>query len=105
MISNISVEETKEKKDQGPDFILLDVRRLDELHIASIEGATHIPLQELEKRLGELDKDKELIVFCHHGGRSRRAAQFLLEKGFNVKNMEGGIDAWSKKIDSSISRY
>lgn len=106
MIPSISVEEAKRKKDNGEDFVLLDVRTPQERELASLEGSLLIPLQELNIRIGELDKNKEIIVFCHHGGRSARATTFLQENGFTKsKNLEGGIDAWSKKIDNSIPRY
>ena len=88
------------------DVVLLDVREHDEVATAAIEGALHIPLREIPARLGELDADKALVVMCHSGGRSHRAAQYLLGSGFtNVFNLKGGIDAWSTQLDSRIPRY
>jgi rhodanese-related sulfurtransferase len=90
----------------GDDVVLLDVREHDELAVASVAGALHIPMRELPARLAELDATKPLVVMCHSGGRSRRVAEFLQGNGFsNVFNLKGGIDAWSTQIDSRVPRY
>jgi rhodanese-related sulfurtransferase len=90
----------------GNDVVLLDVREHDELAVAAVDGALHIPMREVPARLGELDADKPLVVMCHSGGRSRRVAEFLKGNGFtNVFNLAGGIDAWSTQIDSRVPRY
>ncbi|WAC19458.1 molybdopterin-synthase adenylyltransferase MoeB [Luteolibacter sp. SL250] len=75
--------------------LLIDVREPDEYAIASIPGAVLIPLGTMQDRLGDLPKDREIIIHCKAGGRSARAVNLLLANGFtNVKNVEGGIDAW-----------
>lgn len=90
----------------GADVVLLDVREHDELAIAAVQSALHIPMREVPARLAELDPVKPLVVMCHSGGRSRRVAEFLKGNGFpNVFNLMGGIDAWSAQIDSRIPRY
>lgn len=90
----------------GDDAVLLDVREHDELAIAAVAGARHIPMREIPARLDELDAAKPLVVMCHSGGRSRRVAEFLQGNGFpNVFNLKGGIDAWSMQIDSRVPRY
>jgi sulfur-carrier protein adenylyltransferase/sulfurtransferase len=90
----------------GNEVVLLDVREHDELALAAVDGALHIPMREVPARLGELDADKPLVVMCHSGGRSRRVAEFLKGNGFtNVSNLAGGIDAWSTQIDSRVPRY
>jgi rhodanese-related sulfurtransferase len=90
----------------GGEVVLLDVREHDELALAAVEGAVHIPMREIPARLGELDPTKPLVVMCHSGGRSRRVAEFLKGNGFpNVFNLNGGIDAWSTQIDSQVPRY
>ena len=90
----------------GGDVVLLDVREHDELALASVDGALHIPMREIPARLGELDASKPLVVMCHAGGRSRRVAEFLQGNGFsNVFNLQGGIDAWSTQLDSRVPRY
>ncbi|HET8696309.1 MAG TPA: rhodanese-like domain-containing protein [Gammaproteobacteria bacterium] len=85
---------------------LLDVREHDELELAAIDGALHIPMRDVPARLAELDRDAPLVVMCHSGGRSRRVAEFLANNGFQqVFNLRGGIDAWSTEIDPQVPRY
>jgi rhodanese-related sulfurtransferase len=74
--------------------------------MAQIEGANLIPLGELPARWQELDREKEIFVFCHSGVRSARAAEFLRAAGFSkVANVAGGIDAWSEEVDPNVPRY
>jgi len=74
--------------------------------VAQIEGANLIPLGELPTRWQELDREKEIFVFCHSGVRSARAAEFLRAAGFpRVANVAGGIDAWSEEVDPNVPRY
>jgi len=85
---------------------LLDVRNHDELAIAAVHGAHHLPLHELPQRIAELNPAAPIAVLCHHGVRSRMAAEWLLHAGFeDVSNVEGGIDAWSLHIDPAVRRY
>lgn len=101
----ISPADLKRKIDAGEDFTLVDVREPDEYELANLGGVL-VPLRELPKRLGELDPARETIVYCHSGGRSQRAVEFLYEKGFrNVRNLIGGIDAWSRTVDPRVPRY
>jgi len=101
----ISVEQLKAKLDKGEKPVLLDVREPSEYKTANI-GGTLIPMGEISKRYVELDPKQEIIVHCHHGSRSQRVVEFLYDKGFtNVKNLVGGIDAWSKRIDPKVPRY
>ena len=102
----IPVEELAAWRTQNKDFILLDVREPHELQTASIAGARHIPMREIPARARELPKDKEIVVMCHHGGRSERVAAFLEAQGFSdAINLDGGINAWSEKIDPTVPRY
>ncbi|MFN0199373.1 MAG: rhodanese-like domain-containing protein [Planctomycetaceae bacterium] len=92
----------------GENFLLLDCRERDEHATASIKGAVLVPMSEIETRLSELESYRrgEIIVHCHHGGRSLKVARGLAAQGFaNVKSMAGGIDQWSTDIDQSIPRY
>jgi rhodanese-related sulfurtransferase len=90
----------------GDDVVLLDVREHDELAIAAVDGALHIPMREVPARIADLDSGKPLVVMCHSGGRSRRVAEFLQQNGFStVFNLKGGIEAWSAQIDSRVPRY
>ncbi|GAA2034891.1 adenylyltransferase/sulfurtransferase MoeZ [Agromyces tropicus] len=86
--------------------ILLDVREPWEAEIATIPGASLIPLGELDDRAGELDRAASVVVFCHLGVRSRLAAERLASAGFGrVRNLTGGIDAWSLAVDPDVTRY
>lgn len=97
---NITPEEVKARLEKGEKLFLLDVRTPEEYNgpLGHIEGSKLIPLQELDKKYTELDslKDKEIIVYCRSGNRSRFASLFLAEKGFKVKNMLGGMKAWNR---------
>lgn len=106
-IKQISVEELKAKMDRGEKFKLVDVRGHDEYETAQIKGSVLIPLQEFPARApDELSADDEIVIHCHHGGRSQRACQFLADMGYkNLSNLAGGIDAWSVKIDPQVKRY
>ena len=102
----ISPEATKEKLDTEKGVVLLDVREQWEHDMARIEGAVLISLGELPQRVKELDPEAPLIVYCHHGVRSFQATLWLRQQGFEkAQNLAGGIDAWSLKVDSSVSRY
>ena|SRR3989338_2699230 len=103
-----TVHDVIKKIEKKEDFLFIDVRNPDEREIASINGTVLIPLTELPSQMPILEKykDKEIVVHCHHGGRSMTAAKFLHQSGFkNVKSMDGGIDAWSLLIDNSVERY
>ena len=96
----------KQRLDRGDKFQFIDVREPHEYQIASIPGAKLIPLGEVPKRVGELDPNTEVVVHCKMGGRSAKAAEFLRQSGFkSVKNMIGGILAWSDKVDPSVPKY
>ena len=87
---------------------LIDVREPDEWEVARIPGAELLPLSQwpavaIEKLT---DKSQPLVIQCHHGGRSARAAAWLLQQGYEKAiNLAGGIDAWSVVIDPSVPRY
>ncbi len=88
------------------EVVLLDVRESAEVAVASVPGTLHIPMAQVPARLGELDRNRPLVVMCHGGVRSRRVAEFLLDQGFeNVFNLRGGIDAWSVEVDPRVPRY
>jgi rhodanese-related sulfurtransferase len=88
------------------DVILLDVREPEELALASIAEAMHIPMNQVPQRLDKLDRARPVVVMCHSGRRSRQVAEYLIANGFdNVFNLEGGIDAWSRQVQPSLPRY
>lgn len=91
---------------EGDRVVLLDVREPHEHAIARIEGATLVPLRTVPSRAAELPRDRTIVVYCHHGMRSRMAGEFLVDQGFaDVVNLAGGIDAWSAEVDPSVPRY
>jgi sulfur-carrier protein adenylyltransferase/sulfurtransferase len=102
----ITVEDLKQRLDEGRPVTVLDVRNPQEYEISRIEGSVLIPLHELRDRLGELDTAATIVAHCHTGMRSARAVQFLRQMGFSrAVNLSGGIDAWSDRIDPSVPRY
>ena len=102
----ITPKELKEKLDKKEDLILLDVREPWESEICSIQGSKLIPLGDLGERTEELDKTKEIVLYCHHGGRSFMALNKLKKSGFKkLKNLDGGIDAWAEDVDQEMERY
>jgi adenylyltransferase/sulfurtransferase len=101
----ISVEELKRRLDAKEDVFILDVREPHEYQICNLNGHL-IPLNDLPKRVNELDPDKEVVVHCKMGGRSAMAVEFLHKSGFTkAKNLTGGIIAWSDKIDPKVPKY
>ena len=102
----ITVQELKQKIDRGETVVLIDVREPWEYNIAKIQGAQLIPLGTLATEYKKLDSNAEIVIHCKMGMRSMDAAQFLLQQGFkNVKNLTGGIIAWSQQIDPSVPIY
>ncbi len=102
----ITAGDLAERLRQERPPVLLDVRREDEVRVARIAGARHIPLDELPQRWTELDPAAALVVYCHHGVRSAQAAAFLRQAGFtDVASLRGGIDAWAREIDPRMPRY
>ncbi len=76
------------------DLVVLDVREQHEWNAGHIAGAIHIPLGDLQARVGELDPAAHTLVVCHVGGRSARATQWLHAQGHDVVNLAGGMEVW-----------
>ena len=105
-IPEINVNDLNLKFTNNENFMLLDVRTDQEVFISKIQGSIHIPMNDVPLRLDELNKEKEIVVQCKSGKRSAKVCEFLLNNNFsNVKNLKGGIIAWSEEIDSSIIVY
>ena len=105
-LGEIEPTEVKQKIDRGDKFVLIDVREPHEYQICRIPTSVLIPLGDLPKRLNELDKNSEIVAHCKSGVRSGKATNLLRENGFkNVRNMKGGILAWSDKVDPSVPKY
>lgn len=103
-MQTLTPQEFKERIAQG--VATVDVRTPEEVQIAALAGAINIPMNELPNRLGELNAQAPVLVLCHHGMRSEMASRFLERNGFtDVAHLEGGIDAWSVVVDSSVPRY
>jgi adenylyltransferase/sulfurtransferase len=104
--SEIEVREVKEKLDRGDNFVLIDVREPHEYRIASIPGAQLIPLATVPQHLNEFDKDADIVIHCKSGMRSAKACGIFRQAGFqSVRNMKGGILAWSDQVDPSVPKY
>ncbi|MSV30861.1 MAG: molybdopterin-synthase adenylyltransferase MoeB [Bryobacterales bacterium] len=98
--------EVKARIDRGDSFVLVDVREPHEYQICNIPFARLIPLGELPKRVNELNQADEIVMHCKSGMRSAKACDFLKQAGFGkVKNMKGGILAWSDKVDPRVPKY
>jgi rhodanese-related sulfurtransferase len=110
-IARISVGELAQRlADNEPNIQLVDVREPQEVAIAHIEGFVNLPLSEFstwaEQVPTRFDPHAETLVICHHGVRSAQMCQWLMSQGFtNVKNIVGGIDAYSSVVDPSIPKY
>ena len=107
-VPTIDVQQLKirQEKKYEKSFVLLDVRTQEEHELVKLRNSKLIPLDQLDQSLKDLDKNDDIIVYCHHGMRSYNAAKFLLEKGFtSVSSLEGGIHAWSLEVDTSLTTY
>ncbi|HYT74215.1 MAG TPA: molybdopterin-synthase adenylyltransferase MoeB [Vicinamibacterales bacterium] len=101
-----TVEELKARLDRGDRPFILDVREPNEYQISRIAGSILIPLGELPKRIAELPVGADIVVHCKMGGRSAKAVRQLVDRGFtNVKNLKGGILAWSDRVDPTVAKY
>ncbi len=86
--------------------LLLDVREPWEYEQAHIDGSLLIPMRSLPARLAELDPQRETVVICHHGIRSRMVCRFLESEGFvRLINLNGGVDAWARDVDPDMATY
>ena len=104
-VPEISVEELKRRLDAKEDIYILDVREPHEYQICNLNGHL-IPLNDLPKRVSELDPSKEMVVHCRSGARSARAVGFLRQAGFaKASNLAGGILAWADRVDPKIPKY
>jgi rhodanese-related sulfurtransferase len=98
----------KQRLDNGDDFLFIDCREQQEYDHVRIDGAKLIPMSEIPDRVSELETHREgdIVIHCHHGGRSLNVANWLKNNGFNNPlSMAGGIDQWAQEIDTSLPRY
>jgi rhodanese-related sulfurtransferase len=106
-MEEITSTELKQRLDNGDDIQLVDVREDQEVAIASLPNAIHIPLGQVLDRMNELDPNRETVVHCKMGGRSARAIEALQRSGYSGKliNLKGGIIGWSNEVDPSVPKY
>lgn len=107
MTDEISASELKQLQDEGADVQLIDVRQPDENAFARIPGSKLIPLGEVIRRMSEISENRRTVVYCKMGARSARAVQMLRQAGFKgeLRNLSGGITAWSNQVDPKIPKY
>lgn len=104
----INCATVKARLDAGDPFVFLDCRESSEYDAVRIEGATLLPMSEMAERVGELEehRNSDIIIHCHHGGRSLRVANWLRQQGFSkAQSMAGGIDVWAVEIEPGMPRY
>ena len=105
-MDEITPQELKARLDRNDRPVLVDVREDWETKLCRLDNAVHLPIEELEFRTDELNRDDEIVVYCHHGVRSAAVADYLRRLGFSrVRNLAGGLDAWAGTIDRSMRRY
>jgi rhodanese-related sulfurtransferase len=97
MIKEIEALDLQKRMAEGDDFILLDIRSAGELAQGILPEAEHLPMHLIPVRIGELPKDKEIVLYCHSGARSYHACAYLAQQGYdNVINLKGGILGWAR---------
>jgi rhodanese-related sulfurtransferase len=105
-MSEISPQDLKARLDRNEAPLLLDVRQDWETQLCRLPNAVHIPIEELELRVEELNPQDSIVVYCHQGVRSAAVAEYLRSLGFrDVKNLSGGLDLWARTIDPAMRRY
>jgi rhodanese-related sulfurtransferase len=105
-MSEISPHDLKARLDRREAPLLLDVRQDWETRLCRLPNAVHIPIEEIELRVQELNPDDPIVVYCHAGVRSAAVAEFLRSQGFkDVRNLAGGLDLWARTVDPTMRRY
>lgn len=103
-LNPIELKTHLESAQQPP--LLLDVREPWEFEYCRIEGSQLIPMGQIPAAATTLDKNRETVVICHHGIRSRQVAYYLDHLGFgNVINLAGGVEAWARDVEPTMKRY
>lgn len=108
LIQSIDVHALNQRIEKQDNFFLLDVRTAEEVAICRLPGSVAIALAAIPAYLDVIPDDIDVIIYCHHGLRSLSAARYLVSVGFDARrlfNLEGGIDAFAKYIDSTIPQY
>jgi rhodanese-related sulfurtransferase len=107
MVRNLTVQQLRDWHNEGAGQpLMLDVREPWEVQICMLPGSRHIPLREISARAHDLPINGEIVVICHHGHRSQHVANFLARRGYeSVYNLQGGIDAWAREVDTRMPLY
>ncbi|MFC5734131.1 rhodanese-like domain-containing protein [Cytobacillus gottheilii] len=98
-MKEITAKELEQKQNTREKLNIVDVREDEEVAMGKIPGAKHIPLGQIPARLNELDKQEHYYIVCRSGGRSSNACQFLIQNGYNVTNMAGGMLDWEGEVE------
>ena len=104
----VTCAQVKARLNAGDKFLFLDCREPNEYQTVSISQAKLLPMSEIQNRVAELESHRgdDIVIHCHHGGRSLRVANWLRQQGFSkAQSMDGGIDQWAIEIDPSLPRY
>ncbi len=104
-MADITTTELRQRLQAGETPHLIDVREPWEAQIASLSGSMLLPLGSLESMMAQIDRSKPVVVYCHAGIRSATAVALLGAHGIPARSLDGGIDAWSRRIDPSVARY
>ena len=99
-INEIQPNELEKMMKEDDNLVVIDVREDEEVAQGMIEGAKHIPLQNIPSAKDELDKQQHYAFVCRSGGRSMKAALYMKDQGFNVSNMTGGMLNWEGEVIS-----
>jgi len=96
----------RERRSDGASLEVVDVRPSDERRLARLADDRHVPLADLPGRLGDLPRDRPIVVYDHFGGEARRAAALLAQSGFHdIAFLQGGIDDYARNVDPTVGRY
>ncbi len=102
----LSVEDFAALRERAEPYALLDVREPWEVALGTLPEALTIPMSELPERADTLPADRPLVVLCHHGQRSGEVTVWLRRRGYdNAVNLDGGIDAWARTVDPTMTTY
>ena len=106
LVKEVDAAELQARLDAGDDIALIDIRSDAELAQGILPNAEHLAMHLIPLRMHDLPKDKDVVLYCRSGARSYHACAYLMQQGYtNVANVVGGIDAWSKEIDSTVPTY
>jgi sulfur-carrier protein adenylyltransferase/sulfurtransferase len=105
-MTEITPRDLKARIDRNQSPLLLDVRQDWETKLCRLPNAVHIPIEEIELRVEELNAADPIVVYCHQGVRSAAVAEYLRSLGFkDVQNLAGGVDLWARTVDPGMRRY